>query len=67
MLEISFSTSTALIRLEKASQCFESDACLDSDVLPLKQSDTQLDAVVFRIVYSEQYVQSSISIREATS
>lgn len=53
MLEISFSTSTALIHLEKASQCFESDACLDSDVLPLKQSDTQLDAVVFRIVYSE--------------
>lgn len=50
-LGITFSTSTALTSLERASQCFGSDACPGSDVLPLKQSDTQLNTVVFRAVY----------------
>lgn len=39
-----------LISLERAFQCFGSDACLDSDVLPLKQSDIQLNTGVFKAV-----------------
>lgn len=33
-----FLASIMLISLERAFQCFGSDACLDSDVLPLKQT-----------------------------
>lgn len=39
-----------LISLERAFLCFESDAFLDSNVLPLKHSDTKLNTVVFKSV-----------------